>query len=57
MCEIRSKGAGITISDNYNMIQSWEEIHQRGGSIGRNVDRSKSINGYWAVSDIILQIK
>lgn len=57
VCETWWKGAGITISNNYKIINSCGENQHRGVAIVIDLGRSKSMNGYWTVSDRRLLVK
>ena len=57
MSEVRWKGAGTFQSDNFKLVFSGGEKHERG--VGVLLDRLSSHNllGFWAISDRVLLVK
>ncbi|BFZ16297.1 hypothetical protein BsWGS_19336 [Bradybaena similaris] len=57
MCETRWKGTGIKTDEEFKIIYSGGEERQRGVAIILDRETSKSVQGYWAVSDRVLLVK
>ena len=57
MCEVRWTGAGLITSDEYTVIYSGGNKHERGVGILLDEQRSKCLIGYWTISDRILLVK
>ena len=51
LCETRWKGAGMKIEEGCKMFYSGGEVQHRGVAIILDKQRSKSVKGYWAVSE------
>ena len=57
MSEVRWKGAGDHMADEYRIIYSGGEEHQRGVAVILDHSTSKCIIGHWPVSDRVLVVK
>ena len=57
MCEIRWTGAGLVTSDEYTVIYSGGNKHEKGVGILLDEQRSKCLIGYWTTSDRIMLVK
>ena len=55
--EMRWKGAGRIPTDKHELIYSGGSIHERGVGLILDKETSKSIKGYWGVSDRVLLVK
>ena len=57
MCEVRWTGAGLITSDEYTVIYSVGNTHERGVGILLGEQRSNCLTGYWTISDRIMMVK
>ena len=57
LSEVRWKGAGETTTGKSKFYYSGGEDHERGVGIILDEEASKSVKGYWAVSDRVLLLK
>ena len=57
LSEVRWKGAGETTTGKSKFYYSGGEEHERGVGIILDEEASKSVKGYWAVSDRVLLLK
>ena len=57
LSEVRWKGAGETTTGKSKFYYSGGEEHERGVGIILDEEASKSLKGYWAVSDRVLLLK
>ena len=57
LSEVRWKGAGETTTGESKFYYSGGEDHERGVGIILDEEASKSVKGYWAVSDRVLLLK
>ena len=57
LCEVRWKGAGSFTTDNYTIFYSGGDQHERGVGILIDKETSKSVKGFWAVSDRVMLLK
>ena len=57
LSEVRWKGAGETTTEKSKFYYSGGEEHERGVGIILDEEASKSVKGYWAVSDRVLLLK
>ena len=55
--EMRWKGAGRITTDKHELIYPGGSIHERGVKLILDKETSKSIKGYWGVSDIVLLVE
>ena len=56
LCETRWTHSGMQI-DDYKIIYSGGDKHEKGVGIILDKERSKSLMGYWAISDRVLLVK
>ncbi len=56
LSEIRWTGAGSFPTDNFTLFYSGGDQHERGVGIFLDKETSKSVKGFWAVSDRVLLI-
>ena len=54
LAEVRWKGADMITSDGYKMVFSGGNLHERGVGIMLTSNISKSLKGFWPVSDRII---
>ena len=57
LSEFRWKGAGETTTGKSKFYYSGGEEHERGVGIILDEEASKSVKGYWAVSDRVLLLR
>ncbi|XP_042871504.1 craniofacial development protein 2-like [Penaeus japonicus] len=57
MCEMRWIGAGKVQSDDYTIIYSGGQNHEKGVGMVLDKEHSKSLKGYWPLSDRVLLVK
>ena len=57
LCEIRWTNSGSMQIDDYKIIYSGGDKHEKGVGIILDKERSKSLMGYWAISDRVLLVK
>ena len=57
LCDVRWKGAGLITSGDFTMVYSGGEKHERGVGVLLNKQCSKSLKGYFFVSDRVLLIR
>lgn len=57
LCETRWKSAGINTPENYQIIDSEGENHQRDIAVVMDQERTNIIKGYWAVGQRVLLVK
>ena len=57
LSEVRWKGAGSFTTDNYTIFYSGGDQHERGVGILVDNETSRSVKGFWAVSDRVMLIK
>lgn len=57
LSEMRWKGAGCITSDNYTIIYSGGNQHQKGVGIILDSETAKSVKGSWTISDRVVIVK
>ena len=57
LCETRWTNSGSMQIDDYKIIYSGGDKHEKGVGIILDKERSKSLMGYWAISDRVLLVK
>ena len=57
ICETRWTNSGSMQIDDYKIIYSGGDKHEKGVGIILDKERSKSLMGYWAISDRVLLVK
>ena len=57
LSEVRWKGAGSFITDNFTIIYSRGDQHERGVDMLLDKGTTKSVKGFWAVSGRVLLVK
>jgi hypothetical protein len=57
LSEVRWMGAGSFTTDNFTLFYSGGDQHERGVGILLDKETSKSMKGFWAVSDRVILIK
>ena len=57
LSEVRWKGAEAFITDNFTIIYSGGDQHERGVDMLLDKEISKCVKGFWAVSDSIVLVK
>ena len=57
ICEIRWKESGEFESDGFRMIYSGGDRHERGVGVMLDKEKSRSVMGWWALSDRVLLVK
>ncbi|XP_042859145.1 craniofacial development protein 2-like [Penaeus japonicus] len=57
LSEVRWEGTGIISDKDITFIYSGGETHQRGVGVVMTANATKSIAGYWAISDRIILVK
>ena len=57
LSEMRWKGAGCIKSDNYTILYSGGDQHQKGVGIILDSEASKALKGFWTISDRVIIVK
>jgi len=57
LSEVRWKHAGSFKTDDFTMLYSGGDQHERGVGVLLNKETSKVIKGFWAISDRIILVK
>ena len=57
LCETRWTNSGSMQIDDYKIIYAGGDKHEKGVGIILDKERSKSLMGYWAISDRVLLVK
>ena len=57
LSEVRWLGAGSFTTDNFLLLYSGGDKHERGVGMLLDKETSKSLQGFWAVSDRVLLVK